>query len=43
MIPVLEGKVPVVIRPMKPSRIQAAVAWAERESLRIIIAGGHDA
>ena len=43
MIPVLEGKVPVVIRADEAEQIQAAVAWAERESLRIIIAGGHDA
>ncbi len=43
MIPVLEGKVPVVVRATEMRQIEAAVAWAEQEKLRLIIAGGHDA
>ncbi|MFN0158885.1 MAG: amidohydrolase family protein [Bacteroidota bacterium] len=43
MIPVLERKVPIVVRANEVQQIQAAVAWAEQESLRVIISGGHDA
>jgi imidazolonepropionase-like amidohydrolase len=42
MVPVLEGKVPVVVWANEVQQIQAAVAWAEAESLRVIIGGGHD-
>jgi imidazolonepropionase-like amidohydrolase len=42
MVPVLEGKVPVVVWANEIQQIQAAVAWAEAESLRVIIGGGHD-
>ncbi len=43
MIPVLEGKIPVVVAAREVQQIQAAVAWAEQEGVRIIIKGGHDA
>lgn len=43
MIPVLEKKVPVVVWASEVSQIQAAVAWAGQEDIRIIIGGGHDA
>ncbi|MGB5875511.1 MAG: amidohydrolase family protein [Bacteroidota bacterium] len=43
MIPVLRGEVPVVVWANEARQIQAAIAWAERENLRLIIGGGHDA
>ncbi len=43
MIPVLEGKIPVVVWADEIRQIQAAVAWAEQEKIRIIIGGGYDA
>lgn len=39
MIPVLEGKVPVVITAARERAIQDAVAWAVKEKLKIVIAG----
>lgn len=43
MIPVLEGKVPVVVWANEVQQIQAAVAWAVQEKIKLIIGGGHDA
>lgn len=43
MIPVLERKVPVVVYATDMQQIQAAVAWAEQESVKLIISGGYDA
>lgn len=43
MIPVLQGKVPVVVWATEVRQIEAAVAWSERESLKVIIGGGYDA
>jgi imidazolonepropionase-like amidohydrolase len=43
MIPVLEGKVPVVVWADEIRQIEAAMAWAEREKIRLILGGGHDA
>jgi len=43
MIPVLEGKVPVVVWANEIQQIQAAVAWAEQEKVKLIIGGGADA
>ncbi len=43
MIPVLEGKLPVVVWASDVQQIEAAVAWADQEKIRIIIGGGHDA
>jgi imidazolonepropionase-like amidohydrolase len=43
MIPALERKVPVVVWATEVQEIQAAVAWANQENIRLIIGGGHDA
>jgi imidazolonepropionase-like amidohydrolase len=43
MIPVLEGRVPVVVQANDVRQIQDAVAWAEQEGLRIVLLGGRDA
>lgn len=43
MIPVLEGKVPVVVSASEMQQIQAAVAWAQQEGVRLVIKGGYDA
>jgi imidazolonepropionase-like amidohydrolase len=43
MLPVLERRIPVIVWAYDVQQIQAAVAWAEQESLRIVIGGGHDA
>jgi imidazolonepropionase-like amidohydrolase len=43
MIPVLEGKVPVVVWASEVQQIQAAVAWAQQEKIKLIIGGGYDA
>jgi imidazolonepropionase-like amidohydrolase len=40
---VLEGKLPVVAQADDMRQINAAVAFAEREKLKLIIAGGYDA
>ncbi|MGD8376992.1 MAG: amidohydrolase, partial [Acidobacteriota bacterium] len=43
MRPVLSGEVPVVVRADDLTQIDAAVAWAEEQGLRLILAGGEDA
>jgi len=43
LIPVLEGAMPLVVWADEVQQIEAAVAWAEREKIKIIIGGGHDA
>jgi imidazolonepropionase-like amidohydrolase len=43
MIPVLQGKVPVVVFADDILEIEAAVAWADREHLKLVIGSGHDA
>ncbi len=43
VIPILERKVPVVVWADEIQQIEAAVAWGERENIRIIIGGGKDA
>lgn len=43
MVPVFERKVPLIVSADEVQQIQAAVAFAERENLRIIIYGGYDA
>jgi imidazolonepropionase-like amidohydrolase len=43
MIPVLEGRVPVVIQANDLRQIQDAVAWAEQEGVRMVLLGGRDA
>jgi len=42
MIPVLEGNVPVLVWADEIQQIEAAVAWAERENLKLILGGGND-
>ncbi|MBL8234342.1 MAG: amidohydrolase family protein [Bryobacterales bacterium] len=39
MLPVIEGKVPVMIQATRERTIREAVAWAEKEKLRIVLAG----
>ncbi len=43
MVPVLEGKVPVIVNAGNIQQIEAAVAWAEDEKIKLIIGGGYDA
>jgi imidazolonepropionase-like amidohydrolase len=43
MIPVIEGRVPVVINANELRQIQDAVGWAEREGLNMVLLGGRDA
>jgi imidazolonepropionase-like amidohydrolase len=43
MIPVLEGKVPVLVWATEVRQIEAAVAWALQQNVKLIIGGGHDA
>jgi imidazolonepropionase-like amidohydrolase len=40
---VLDGKLPLIVQSDELRQIQAAVAFAEREKLKLIIAGGYDA
>jgi imidazolonepropionase-like amidohydrolase len=43
MIPVLEGRVPILVQANEVRQIQDAAAWAEQEGMRIVIVGGRDA
>jgi len=43
MIPVLEGRIPVLLDAGDIRQIEAAVAWADQEKVRLVITGGHDA
>ncbi|HOK46656.1 MAG TPA: amidohydrolase family protein [Bryobacteraceae bacterium] len=43
MLPVLEGKLPLVVQAARERAIKDAIAFAEREKLRIIISGATDA
>ena len=43
MLPVLEGKVPLVVAADEIQQIQAAVAFAQRENVKLILYGGYDA
>jgi imidazolonepropionase-like amidohydrolase len=43
MIPVLEGKLPVHVNADDLRQIQAAINWAGKENVRIVIVGGRDA
>jgi imidazolonepropionase-like amidohydrolase len=42
-VPVLEGKMPLVVDADEIQQIQSAVAFCEHEKLKLIIAGGYDA
>ncbi len=43
LLPVFEGKLPALVMANNIQQIQAAVAWAEEEKIKIIIGGGYDA
>jgi imidazolonepropionase-like amidohydrolase len=43
LVPVIEGRQPVVIAADSKSDIEAAVAFADKEGLRMILVGGRDA
>jgi imidazolonepropionase-like amidohydrolase len=43
MIPVLKKEIPVLVRATGILEIQAAVEWAQRQEINIIIGGGYDA
>lgn len=43
MIPVLEGRLPVMVESDDIQQIQAVIAFAEAEKIKIIIRGGYDA
>ena len=43
MLPVLAGKVPLVVQANDALQIQSAVAFCKTEKLKLIIAGGYDA
>jgi len=43
MIPLLDGTIPLVVNANDVLQIQSAVAFAQREKVRLIIAGGYDA
>jgi imidazolonepropionase-like amidohydrolase len=43
MIPVLEGRVPVVIQANELRQIQDALTWAGEEGVRMVLLGGRDA
>ena len=43
MLPVLQGKMPVLVRADEQIQIQEAVAFARRYGLRLIVVGGYDA
>jgi imidazolonepropionase-like amidohydrolase len=42
MIPVLQGKIPVLVDAEEIQQIQAAVAWAAQERVKLVIVGGYD-
>lgn len=42
MVPVFEKKLPALVMANNIQQIQAAVAWAEEENIKIIIGGGYD-
>lgn len=42
MMPVLDGKIPVLVNAKELQQIQAAVAWADQEKIKLVIVGGYD-
>ncbi|MFH0990633.1 MAG: amidohydrolase family protein [bacterium] len=42
MIPVLEGTVPLLVRANSATQIQSAIAWCDREGLKMILVGGRE-
>jgi imidazolonepropionase-like amidohydrolase len=43
LLPVLDGKIPVLVIADRLAQIRAALAWARDENVRIVIGGGRDA
>jgi len=43
MLPVLNGELPVLINASELRQIQAAIAWSEKQQVRMILVGGRDA
>jgi len=43
MLPVIEGKIPVMIHADEVRQIRAVIEWAAKRNFRIIISGGRDA
>lgn len=43
MLPVLDGELPLIVAADEIQQIQGAVAFAEREGLKLILLGGYDA
>lgn len=43
MLPLIDGKIPLVVNCNDLLQIQSAVAFAQREKLKLVIAGGYDA
>ena len=43
MIPVIEGKIPLLIAADRASQIQGAVAFGVEQGVKVILLGGHDA
>ncbi|HBY64702.1 MAG TPA: hypothetical protein DEH78_33190 [Solibacterales bacterium] len=43
MLPVLEGKLPVMIAATRERQIREAVAWSEKEKVKLVLAGVRDA
>jgi imidazolonepropionase-like amidohydrolase len=43
MVPLLEGKIPLVVAADEVRQIEAAVAFAARQNVRLVISGGFDA
>lgn len=43
LLPVLEGRMPLLIRANRAREIRSAVAWAKKEKLRIVLVGGREA
>ena len=43
MLPLLEGRLPLIVHADEAQQIQSAVAFAQRQNVKLIISGGHDA
>jgi imidazolonepropionase-like amidohydrolase len=43
MLPLIEGRIPVIVEASEIRQIREAVAWVKQEGLRMILAGGGDA
>ena len=43
MLPVLSGQVPVFVRADRSEDIRAAVAWAKKQNLKMVLVGGQEA